>query len=106
MNDVWPPAHTVMTEHGSKNELHIENEDRKECQGEQAGAALVEFDARLFLDPFLAGKYSHRYSDAEESLGQGGVSRRDWRRQEKEHSESTQDPLSNDRSERTDGEKP
>ncbi len=96
MHNMRPPAHAVMAEHGSKKELDIKDEDRQQRQGEEAGAALIEFDARLLLNPFLASEYSHRDGKAEECLCQRGVGRRDWRGQEEKYRESAEYSLSND----------
>src|SRR5215469_12975992 len=106
MNNVRPPTHTVMTEHGSKKQLHIENEDGQKRQREQAGAALIELHARLLLDPLLASEHSHSGGDTEESLGQRGVGGGDWWRQEEEYRQSAQDSLGDDRAHCTDREKP
>ena len=42
----------MMAEHRAQNQLDIQHENREQRQGEQAGPPLVEFDPRLFLDPF------------------------------------------------------
>ncbi len=73
VDDVRPPAHAVMAEHGAENQLHIEHKNRKQSQSEKSGAALVEFRARLLFNPAAAGEDRNRNGDAEEGLRHGGV---------------------------------
>ena len=80
IDHVRPPAHAVMAEHRSQNQLHIQHEDRKQGQREQTGAPRVEFHSRDFFDPAASGEESDRDGNAEESLRHRGVRRGNCRR--------------------------
>src|SRR5947209_9330536 len=73
VQNVWPPTHPMMTEHATQNELHVEHEDGKQTQRDQAGAARVEIGVRLFLNPAAAGKHRDGDRDTEERLCDRGV---------------------------------
>lgn len=83
----------MVAEHGSKDQLYVENEDRQQCESEEAGPAVIKLDARLFFHPFLSGENSHNDRNAEERLSQSGVSRRDRGRKEEKYCESAEDAL-------------
>jgi len=73
IDDVRPPTQTMVPEHGAEDQLHIEHKNREQSQRKKGGAALVEFGARLLLDPAAASEYSDADGDAEESLRYGGM---------------------------------
>ena len=51
MYHVRPPTQSVVPEHRSQNQLHVQHEDRKQRQCEQAGPALVELRPVAVLPP-------------------------------------------------------
>ena len=51
VNHVRPPTQAMVTKHRAQNQLHVKHENREQRQGEQAWAPLVEFHARLLLQP-------------------------------------------------------
>jgi hypothetical protein len=73
MHDVRPPAQAFMPKHCAEDQLHVEHEHGKQRQCDQAGAAAIEFDARLFLDGTASREQSDDHRNAEEGLRERGV---------------------------------
>src|SRR5437870_4626841 len=95
----------MVAEHGSENQLNVENKDREKSQDEEAGAAVIELDARLLFHQFLPGKDSHDDGHAEKCLGQRSVSGGDRWREIEENREPSEDTLGDDGAERAPAEK-
>ncbi len=104
VDDMRPPAQAFMTKHGAQKELDIEHENREQSQSEEAGAAGVEFNARLFFHPTATGEDGNRHGNAEKGLRHGGVGAGDGSGQEEQNGEASEDSLEDDRSERGHGE--
>src|SRR3954465_6173405 len=101
-----PPTQSMVTEHGSQDQLDVENEDRQQRQRKHAGTAGVELGARLFFHPLPSGENSHGDGDAEECLGEGGVRGGDRRRKKEDDGEASENALSNDGTEGSEAENP
>src|SRR5579862_1776499 len=93
VQNVRSPTEAVVAEHGAEDQLYVQHENREQAKREQGGFFLIEFGARLLLDPFLSGENSDRDGDAEKCLRQGGVCRRDGRRQIKKHGDAPENAL-------------
>ncbi len=106
VQDVRPPTQAVVAEHGAENQLDIENKDGEKSQSEETGAAMVEFDTRLFFHPLLPGKNRYGNREAEECLGQRGVSGGDRRREKEPNGKPSENALDNDGSKGTPAENP
>jgi hypothetical protein len=67
---------------------------------------LIEFHARDFFNPSAAGEDGHGNRNAEESLRQGSVGRRNGRWEEKQNRQSSENPLRDYRADGRKGEHP
>ena len=95
----------MVAKHGAQNQLHVEHKDREQGQREQRGTALVEFGARLLLNPALAGEHRDGDGDAEKCLSQGRVRAGNCRRKEKQDGQPAQNALHDHRGERRQSQK-
>ena len=91
----------MMTEHPTEKELDVQNEDRQQSESEQAGTALVEFDAGRFFHPSASGKDCDRYRNTKECLSDGSMCGGYQRWLKHQHRKSAEHRLHDHRAERT-----
>ena len=85
MQDVGPPAHPFVTEHGAEDELAYRTKIESKRQRHKAWPARIKFDLRNFFHPPVARKHGDGDGDAEESLGKRGMCGGDGRWEIEKH---------------------